>query len=59
MDLRQWTEELMKYAGALELLQEFQNWQLPKFPVSGNVLIEKKVPGKHIQVNKIRCTNGQ
>ncbi|ODM96323.1 CCA tRNA nucleotidyltransferase 1, mitochondrial [Orchesella cincta] len=44
-DTRQWVEEVMKYDGATGLLEEFKNWQSPKFPVSGNVLIENKVPG--------------
>ncbi|CAL8110999.1 unnamed protein product [Orchesella dallaii] len=43
-DVRQWVEEVMKYDGAIGLLEEFRNWQLPKFPVSGNILIENKVP---------------
>lgn len=45
-DVRVWIEEVYKYNGALELLEEFRKWDPPKFPVSGHVLVEYKVPGK-------------
>lgn len=49
-DVRKWIEELFMYTGNVSLLQEFQQWHMPKFPVSGNVLIEHKVPGTNTNV---------
>jgi hypothetical protein len=45
LDVRNWIEELYKYTGKMELLQEFHEWNPPKFPVSGHALVDHKVPG--------------
>lgn len=44
-DVRLWVEEVYKYNGALDLLEEFKAWDPPKFPISGHALVEHKVPG--------------
>jgi len=44
-DVRIWVEEVYKYNGAVDLLKEFQEWNPPKFPVTGHALVERKVPG--------------
>lgn len=44
LDVKHWTQEAMKYTGSLDLLQQYEAWELPKFPVSGNILVEQKVP---------------
>jgi len=43
-DVRLWIEEVYKYNGSLERLEEFRKWDPPKFPVSGHSLVEHKVP---------------
>jgi len=42
--VRAWIEETIRYDGNFSLLQEFQNWEPPKFPVTGHKLIEMKIP---------------
>nr|CAD7427858.1 unnamed protein product [Timema monikensis] len=44
-DTRKWVEEVFKYRGNAELLQQFMEWEIPKFPVSGHMLKENGVPG--------------
>jgi tRNA nucleotidyltransferase (CCA-adding enzyme) len=42
--------ELMKYVDAYDLLQEFQEWQIPKMPLNGIHLMEAGVPkGKYFK----------
>lgn len=41
---KQYIIELLKYTTNLELIHEFQNWDPPRFPVSGNVLKQYSVP---------------
>jgi len=36
--VHEWICEVLKYRGDIDLLEEFQNTQLPKFPVNGNML---------------------
>lgn len=36
--------ELLKYLGHSDVLETFQSWDLPKFPVSGIALLEAGVP---------------
>ncbi|KAF6209911.1 hypothetical protein GE061_015665 [Apolygus lucorum] len=43
-DTRQFIMELFKYTSKLALLQEFENWEPPKFPINGFILKEKNVP---------------
>nr|CAD7438592.1 unnamed protein product [Timema bartmani] len=43
-DTRKWVEEVFKYRGNTELLQQFMEWEIPKFPVSGHTLKENGVP---------------
>ncbi|KAL0106527.1 hypothetical protein PUN28_016314 [Cardiocondyla obscurior] len=37
--LRDYAKELLKYQGAIQLLDELERWTIPKFPVSGSMLI--------------------
>lgn len=45
-----YVSEVLKYRGAMELLNEFDKWTVPRFPVNGNALIElvpkRKLIGK-------------
>jgi tRNA nucleotidyltransferase/poly(A) polymerase len=42
--------ELMKYVDAYDLLQEFQEWPIPKMPLNGIHLMEAGVPkGKYFK----------
>lgn len=41
-DVKKWTEEVLKYNDSPHL-EEFQNWSIPKFPVSGAMLKEAGV----------------
>lgn len=36
--------EVLKYKGDEKLLEEFNNWEIPKFPVNGKILKESGVP---------------
>lgn len=47
-DTREWVREVFKYRGDMFLLNEFDKWTLPRFPVSGHMLKEKGVPGGKI-----------
>lgn len=37
---REYVKEVLKYCGAVELLDEFEQWEMPKFPINGNTLKE-------------------
>ena len=43
-DVRKYIEEVMKYRGEKELLQEWLNWEPPIFPVSGKDLMSYNCP---------------
>ena len=47
-DALEWTLELLRYQGRLDLLAELSKWSLPRFPLSGRVLIAAGVPGSSI-----------
>ncbi|CAG0917859.1 unnamed protein product [Notodromas monacha] len=51
-ECRKWILELMKYQGAnASLREEFEAWQMPRFPVNGHTLVQHKVPrGKLMSV---------
>ena len=36
--------ELIKYLGHFDVLPTFQHWDLPKFPVNGNALLQAGIP---------------
>ena len=36
--------ELLKYLGYFDVLEQFKEWDLPKFPVNGIALLEAGVP---------------
>ena len=36
--------ELLKYRGYFDVLEQFKEWDLPKFPVNGITLLEAGVP---------------
>ncbi|XP_075223419.1 CCA tRNA nucleotidyltransferase 1, mitochondrial isoform X2 [Lycorma delicatula] len=44
-DAREWVIQLLKYKSEVNFIHEIQSWIVPKFPVSGNLLFEKGVPG--------------
>jgi hypothetical protein len=37
---QEYVQELLRYNGMIELLDEFKQWQIPHFPFGGNVLKE-------------------
>ncbi|XP_055921771.1 CCA tRNA nucleotidyltransferase 1, mitochondrial [Eupeodes corollae] len=41
---RDFVEELLKYSGSLDLYKQLKSWQIPAFPVTGNMLKEKNCP---------------
>lgn len=41
-----YVKELLKYRGDVNLLEEFEKWTVPKFPVTGYMLLEKGIGGK-------------
>ncbi|XP_071569957.1 CCA tRNA nucleotidyltransferase 1, mitochondrial isoform X1 [Temnothorax nylanderi] len=45
--LQDYVKELLRYRGAMQLLNEFEQWAIPKFPISGNMLME------HVPMKKI------
>ncbi|XP_047114688.1 CCA tRNA nucleotidyltransferase 1, mitochondrial [Schistocerca piceifrons] len=47
-DCRDYAREVLKYRGDHQLLAEFDSWELPRFPLNGNMLREKGVPGGKI-----------
>lgn len=44
-DTKEWVCEVLKYKGNSVLLSEFEQWNVPRFPLNGNILKEKGVPG--------------
>lgn len=44
-DAKSWGVELLRYQGKADLADEFEEWIIPKFPVSGHVLKNAGVPG--------------
>jgi tRNA nucleotidyltransferase (CCA-adding enzyme) len=44
-DTKEWVCEVLKYRCASALLCEFEQWTVPRFPLNGNILKEKGVPG--------------
>jgi tRNA nucleotidyltransferase (CCA-adding enzyme) len=45
-DTKEWVCEVLKYRGDRTLLNEFEQWNVPRFPLNGYMLNEKGVPGK-------------
>ncbi|KAF5275017.1 hypothetical protein FQA39_LY06954 [Lamprigera yunnana] len=43
-DVTQWIVEVLKYNNS-PYLEEFKNWKLPKFPVTGNMLKQEGIEG--------------
>jgi len=43
-DTKQFIEEVLGYRGQLELLDQFQNWEVPRFPVTGHHLKDAGCP---------------
>lgn len=43
-DARQFIQETLKYRGDLEVLQEFCQWEMPRFPVTGQDMKEAGIP---------------
>ncbi|GAB1867271.1 tRNA-nucleotidyltransferase 1, mitochondrial [Camponotus japonicus] len=37
---REYAKEVLKYRGAMELLDEVEQWKIPKFPINGNMMKE-------------------
>ncbi|EFN80080.1 CCA tRNA nucleotidyltransferase 1, mitochondrial isoform X2 [Harpegnathos saltator] len=40
---REYVKEILKYQGAMELLDEFEKWVIPKFPING-IMLKDLVP---------------
>ena len=47
-DILEFVRELLRYKGALKLLEEFENWKIPKFPINGHHLKPYVARGKMI-----------
>jgi hypothetical protein len=46
LDTKKWVCEVLKYRGDGTLLNEFEQWNVPRFPLNGYMLKEKGVPGE-------------
>ncbi|XP_068233160.1 CCA tRNA nucleotidyltransferase 1, mitochondrial [Palaemon carinicauda] len=44
-----YVNELLKYAGKVDFQSQLNDWEIPKFPVNGNMISEKGVPRKKIK----------
>ncbi|XP_042892402.1 CCA tRNA nucleotidyltransferase 1, mitochondrial-like isoform X1 [Penaeus japonicus] len=44
------TGELLKYAGRVDFLENLKNWEIPRFPVNGNMIAERGVPRKQTKL---------
>ncbi|XP_069681906.1 CCA tRNA nucleotidyltransferase 1, mitochondrial isoform X2 [Periplaneta americana] len=53
-DTREWVIEVLKYRGDISLRNEFELWNMPKFPLSGNILKERGVQGGKIMGSVIQ-----
>lgn len=42
---REFMNEILRYRGAMELLDELEQWKIPKFPINGN-LMRERVPNQ-------------
>lgn len=40
-DTHEWCCEVLKYRGEVTLLKELAEWKIPKFPISGHILMER------------------
>lgn len=45
--LQEYVRELLRYRGAMQLLDEFERWAIPRFPVTGSMLM------KHVPTQKV------
>lgn len=45
---REYTKELLRYRGAIEVLREFEQWTVPRFPINGNMLKDRGTEHKLI-----------
>lgn len=43
-DAVDYVREVLKYRGAKKLLELFNNWEIPRFPVNGKILKDNGVP---------------
>ncbi|TRY79938.1 hypothetical protein TCAL_02259 [Tigriopus californicus] len=43
-DVRTWAEELLKYQGQPDLAKQIKEWDPPRFPISGKILLDKGCP---------------
>lgn len=46
---------MLKYRGDSALLSEFEQWNVPRFPLSGHILREKGVPGEWHEMTILVC----
>lgn len=42
--VKEFVEELLKYSGKYEMYKELKEWQKPRFPISGTMLMERNCP---------------
>lgn len=40
-DTKEWVQEVLKYRNDTKLLEELEKWEIPKFPLSGKVLMNE------------------
>lgn len=52
-DTKEWVCEVLKYRGDSALLSEFEQWNVPRFPLNGNVLKERGVPGDWHETDRL------
>jgi hypothetical protein len=50
-DTKEWVCEVLNYRGDGALLNEFEQWNVPRFPLNGYMLKEKGVPGEVTEIH--------
>lgn len=50
--MKQHVEEYLKYMGEIDMLNQFQAWKVPKFPLTGVEIEGKGIPGNQIYFYK-------
>lgn len=43
-DIKDYVEELLKFEGKWKMYEQLKKWEVPKFPVDGNMLKQKGCP---------------
>jgi tRNA nucleotidyltransferase (CCA-adding enzyme) len=56
-EIKDYVEELLKFHGKWELHQKLKDWNVPKFPIDGNILKSHNCPSGRIMgtiINKLK-----